>query len=142
MDGIAPLFDAYRQFYGKPSDLASATRFLAERLGRGESIVLFATDAGPRDAVAGFAQLYPTFSSLMLAPAIVLNDLFVRPEARRRGIARALLDATRAHALSVGAGCVSLATQVSNEEARALYRQAGYVHETGFDHLTLVLSGG
>lgn len=35
VDLVAPLFDAYRQFYGQPPDLDGARRFLAERLGRG-----------------------------------------------------------------------------------------------------------
>src|SRR5258708_28943950 len=39
LDLIAPLFDAYRQFYRKPSDLGLARRFLLERLQHNQSIV-------------------------------------------------------------------------------------------------------
>ena len=36
----------------------------------------------------GFVQLYPTFTSIGAKRAWVLNDLFVVPEARRRGVRR------------------------------------------------------
>src|SRR5271165_7688638 len=46
---VAPLFDAYRQFYKKPSNQEAARRFLFARLSKGES-VLFLALHGP-DAV-------------------------------------------------------------------------------------------
>jgi hypothetical protein len=42
LDAVAPLFDAYRQFYGQRSDLAAARAFLDERLRRDESVIFFA----------------------------------------------------------------------------------------------------
>src|SRR5512133_197515 len=86
-DTLAPLFDAYRTFYGKPADLDGARRFLAERLSRGESVVFLAFDGA--EAV-GFTQLYPSFSSASMARIFVLNDLFVAPAGRRRGVGAAL----------------------------------------------------
>ena len=56
LDALARLFDAYRQFYGQPGDLARARDWLRERLRFGESLVLVASRGG---TVAGFAQLYP-----------------------------------------------------------------------------------
>src|SRR4051812_22504552 len=44
---VAPLFDAYRQFYGQPPDPEGALRFLAGRLGQGESVI-FAVVEGER----------------------------------------------------------------------------------------------
>jgi hypothetical protein len=86
LDLVAPLFDAYRQFYRQPPDLAAARAYLAERLARGESRVLLALlGAGAGASPAGFAQLYPSFSSLTLRPVWILYDLFVAPAARRRG---------------------------------------------------------
>src|SRR5262249_39592215 len=43
---VAPLFDAYRRFYGQPPDLDGARRFLAERLSRGESVVYAVVEGG------------------------------------------------------------------------------------------------
>ncbi len=61
LDTVAPLFDLYRVFYGKPSDPALARAFIQPRLVRDDSVILVASLAG--DAV-GFTQLYPCFSSV------------------------------------------------------------------------------
>jgi ribosomal protein S18 acetylase RimI-like enzyme len=123
LDALAGLFDAYRQFYGQPSDLARARQWLRERLRFGESVVLVARRDG---ALAGFVQLYPMFSSVRTAKTWVLNDLYVDAGARRRGVARALLDAAAAFARADGAAGIALETAHDNAAARALYRAAGW----------------
>jgi len=63
---VAPLFNAYREFYGQPSDLEKAEQFLKERLKKEESIIFLAyLDAQP----VGFVQLYPIFSSVAMKKA-------------------------------------------------------------------------
>ena len=120
---IAPLFDAYRSFYGQPPDIARADAFLRERLARGESALLLAE----RDGEAlGFTQLYPMFSSVRTARLWLLNDLFVADSARRQGVARGLLDAAAAFAREQGAAGLMLETGRDNHPARALYRAAGW----------------
>ncbi|MEA2829062.1 MAG: hypothetical protein QOG43_3501 [Actinomycetota bacterium] len=50
-------------------------------------------DPGPGTlAIAGMAIWYRTYSSFLARPGIWLEDLFVRPEHRGRGLGRALLD--------------------------------------------------
>lgn len=132
----APLFDRYRQFYGQAADLAGAAAFLAERLGRGESVVYLALDGA---AAVGFVQLYPSFSSVRLRPIWVLNDLFVAESARRQGVARRLLDAARDLARSTGAARLTLSTAKDNAAARSLYLSLGYRVDEAFDHLELAL---
>lgn len=61
---LAPLFDAYRQFYGQPADQGVAERFLAERLERQDSVILLAC-RGPE--AVGFSQLYPSFCRSLCA---------------------------------------------------------------------------
>lgn len=92
--GVARLFDAYRQFYDKPADLALATTYIGERIHNSESIVIVAEhqDRG----LLGFCQLYPTFCSVEAVPTLSLYDLFVWPEARRRGLGKKLLLAANA----------------------------------------------
>jgi len=125
LDALAPLFDAYRQFYGQPSDLPRARAWLSERIARNESIVLLARNAaGP----VGFTQLYPMFSSVRTAHLWILNDLFVAAEGRRQGVARALLDAAARACREDGAAGLMLETGRDNAPARALYRAAGW-HE-------------
>jgi ribosomal protein S18 acetylase RimI-like enzyme len=123
LDAVAPLFDAYRRFYDQPGDLARARDFLRERLERDESVVLLAQiDGRP----AGFTQLYRMFSSVRTTRTYILNDLFVAGDARRRGVARALLDAAARFAREDGAAGISLETMQDNAPARALYRAAGW----------------
>jgi len=123
LDAIAPLFDAYRQFYAQPPDLLRARDWLGARMQRGESVVLLAERDG---SACGFTQLYPMFSSVRTARLWVLNDLFVAEDARRAGVARALLDAAAQFARQDGAAGIMLETLRDNGPARALYIAAGW----------------
>ena len=138
LDALAPLFDAYRQFYAQPSDLPRARRWLAERMARGESVVLLAKDADGE--IVGFTQLYPMFSSVRTARLWILNDLFVASHARRSGIARALLEAAAEFARDDGAAAIMLETGRDNAAARALYRAAGW-SEDDSQWYSLALAG-
>jgi ribosomal protein S18 acetylase RimI-like enzyme len=60
------------------------------------------------------------------APYAELTELYVAPEYRRRGIARALMAHAEALAKERGAGEVILLTGLDNEEAQAFYRALGY----------------
>lgn len=124
-DLVAPLFDSYRQFYGKPPDPALARDFLRKRLAAGESVLLLA-EGEPSEAL-GFVQLYPSFTSVEARPLWVLNDLYVAPAARRHGVGRALMEAARQHAVETGAARLTLETMAENRGAWALYESLGYV---------------
>lgn len=137
-EAVAPLFDAYRQFYGLPSDLAAARAFLAERLAHGESAVFLALlREGGEARPAGFTQLYPSFSSLALRPVWILYDLFVAPDARRYGVGWALLERAHAFAIETGAAELSLQTARENLPAQTLYQRLGWRRDDEF--LTYVL---
>ncbi len=123
LDALAALFDAYRQFYKQPGDVSVARAFLAERVARNESVALI---AGHDGAAIGFVQLYPLFSSVRLGRTWLLNDLYVAPQARRLGVARALLDAACAFAREHGALGLELETGSDNYNAQALYRNSGW----------------
>lgn len=134
---IAPLFDAYRQFYNKPADPDLALRFIGERLANGESAIFLAT--GEDGAAQGFVQLYPTFSSVSAARVYTLNDLFIAPEARRGNVARLLIDAAANFARAHGAVRMSLSTGKANEAAQALYVSGGWVRDEQYFHYSLAL---
>jgi GNAT superfamily N-acetyltransferase len=137
LDAVAPLFDAYRQFYRQPSDIRRARDWLCERMQRGESMLLVAE----RDAAAvGFTQLYRMFSSVRTARLWILNDLFVAADARRLGVARALLDAAAHACKDDGAAGLMLETGRDNAAARALYRAAGW-HEDASQWYSLDFPG-
>jgi ribosomal protein S18 acetylase RimI-like enzyme len=126
---VAPLFDAYRQFYGQAADLDGARRFLFERLGRDESVIFAVIENGN---ALGFTQLYPSFSSVSMKPIWVLNDLFVAGTARRRGIGARLLTAATDHASQTGAARLVLSTAVDNANAQALYERLGWQKDAAF----------
>jgi ribosomal protein S18 acetylase RimI-like enzyme len=56
-----------------------------------------------------------------------VTDVYVRPEARRRGVGQALLAELIAPAREAGLGHVSLEVLVHNTEARRLYERLGFV---------------
>ncbi len=58
-----------------------------------------------------------------------IEDLYVRPDERRRGVGRALLEAVRKRCASRGVSYVE--AQVEDEEAAALYSALGYEPEPG-----------
>jgi len=126
---LVPLLDAYRVFYAQPSDPGAARDFLQARLERGESVVFLATLEG---RPAGFTQLYPLFTTVGLAPIWLLNDLFVVEQARRSGVARALLDAAREHGRTTGARRLMLNTETTNHAAQAAYEEQGWQREERF----------
>jgi GNAT superfamily N-acetyltransferase len=137
LDLLAPLFDAYRQFYRKPSDPGLARRFLLERFQHNQSIVFLAVRQD--GSAVGFTQLFPSFSSASAARILILNDLFVRPEARRKKVGSMLLAAAARFGQEVGAVRLTLSTEVTNETAQALYETGGWTRQEDFYVYNLVL---
>ena len=131
LEDVIPLFDDYREFYEADSNHAAARAFLTERTDRDESVIFVAYARRPHQAV-GFTQLYPSFSSVSLKRLWILNDLFVHSDARRRGVARALLERARQHALETGAKGLVLNTAVTNTPAQILYESCGWHREDEF----------
>lgn len=129
LDDLARLFDQYRQFQGQASDLAAARSFLRERFDHGESIVFVAHDGG---TPVGFAQLYPSFSSVSLSRVFVLNDLFVHESGRRKGVASRLLSALETYAWSLGSARMTLNVARDNGSAQRLYESQGWEPDTQF----------
>ncbi len=134
VDIVAPLFDQYRQFYRQAAGPELARTFIRERLALLESVIFLAeNEAG--EAV-GFTQLYPLFSSISARRSWMLNDLFVSPEARRNGVANALLNAAKEHAIATGAISLELSTAHDNP-AQKLYEAHGYVRDNVFYYYCL-----
>ena len=131
LDALAPLFDAYRRFYGQSTDLPGARTFLADRFKRGESVIFLAVVDG---AIVGFTQLYPSFSSVSMKRLWVLNDLFVTPDARKSGAGRALLERAERWAAETGAKGLTLSTQLTNLGAQRLYEACGWTKDDEFIH--------
>jgi ribosomal protein S18 acetylase RimI-like enzyme len=136
----AALFDAYRQFYQQPPDLAAARRFIHDRIQNNDSIILVATTT-KRDVI-GFCQLYPTFCSVLAKPIYVLYDLFVTPPARNSGAGRALLTRAGELAEQNGIARIDLSTARTNQSAQKLYESMGWVRDNVFCVYNLTIRAG
>jgi GNAT superfamily N-acetyltransferase len=84
--------------------------------------VVLAEVGDPPGEVAGLAIWFPTYSTFLAQPGIWLEDLFVHPEHRGRGIGRAFLDHLFERA---GAGRVEWAVLDWNEGSIAFYESLG-----------------
>ncbi len=136
-EGVAGLFDSYRSFYGQKPDLQGAATFIKERLESRDSVIFIVREG---ESYIGFAQLYPTFSSIGMKRAWILNDLYVSRMARKRGAGDMLLRKAREFAIQTGAKSISLSTAPDNHTARRLYEKNGYKQDTQFYHYELELT--
>jgi len=127
---IAPLFDAYRQFYEQESNLTFANQFIKARLTNKESIIFIAEDQ--LQNALGFCQIYPSFCSVLGSPIYVLYDLFVSPGARKSGIGRLLLEQARLHAKENNIPRMDLTTAKTNLTAQSLYESLGWTRNDVF----------
>jgi ribosomal protein S18 acetylase RimI-like enzyme len=80
----------------------------------------------------GFATAGLIYDAERSAWALMLLDLYVAPEARRRGLARALMASLAAEALRHGAGCLWWGVDEGDDEATAFYRAIGARSEGRF----------
>ncbi|MBI5380684.1 MAG: GNAT family N-acetyltransferase [Opitutae bacterium] len=74
---------------------------------------------------AGFAVYYRTFSTFAARPGIFLEDLYVRPAFRQRGLGRALLSAVAQIAHGRSSGRLEWTALKWNESALRLYDAIG-----------------
>ncbi len=77
--------------------------------------------------VVASATYFYNFSTFLMKPGIYLEDLFVLPEYRRRGIATALIKHLANHALKQGCGRLEWSVLDWNVDAIAVYKKLGAV---------------
>lgn len=83
---------------------------------------LLAEDSGKP---VGFALFFHNYSTFLTKPGIYLEDLFVLPEYRRRGIGKALLIKLAQIAVARDCGRLEWTVLDWNESAQAFYRSMG-----------------
>ncbi|HUA11450.1 MAG TPA: GNAT family N-acetyltransferase [Solirubrobacteraceae bacterium] len=76
-------------------------------------------------AAAGYAVFFTTFSTFVAQPGIWLEDVYVRPDHRRAGVATALLSAVAARVLERGEGRLEFSALDWNERALDFYDGLG-----------------
>jgi ribosomal protein S18 acetylase RimI-like enzyme len=126
-DAIGALLHDFNREFGEPTPgpewLAARVRAL---LAEGEIVVLVAGDGQD-----GLAVL--RFSPAIWADALecYVAELYVRPERRRAGLGRALMEAAMQVARGRGADMIHLGTGESDTAARALYESLGFSNREG-----------
>lgn len=128
LEQLADLFDQYRIFYNKSSDIEGAESFLKHRILNEESIIFVSEDS--ENKLKGFVQLYPIFSSTRMKRLWLLNDLFVEPASRGKGLSTSLMKAAQDYAqLTQSAGLI-LETAKDNTIGNNLYPKVGFTLDT------------
>jgi GNAT superfamily N-acetyltransferase len=118
---LLPLIAAYQSFYEVDEIDNERNRFFFRRfLAPSEDGELLAA-RDESGSILGYACLYWHFSSLAAVETVLMNDLFVAPGTRGRGIGRALIEASRAVARARGAAWLEWATAPDNHTAQRLY---------------------
>ena len=116
---LAKLFNSYRVFFSQCSDLSLAHAFISDRLKNADSVIFCAYLSD--DKCVGFAQLYPSFSSVSAKQIWILNDLFINEAHRGMGIGKKLLNEIKLFGKKSNAKGVLIETTVSNTAAQSLY---------------------
>jgi len=126
---LLPLLRAYCDFYEtEPGDralLALSRRLLADP-GR-EGLQLIARDG--RSLAVGFATVFWTWDTTVADRVAIMNDLYVSPAARGRGLAEGLIAACREQCALWGAARLDWVTGPGNARAQAVYDRVGGVRE-------------
>jgi GNAT superfamily N-acetyltransferase len=118
---LLPLISAYQRFYEVDDVDADRNRFFFRRFLAPSEVGLLLAARDEAGTILGYACLYWHFSSLQALETVLMNDLFVAPEARRRGIGRALIEATAEVARERAAAWVEWSTAPDNHTAQRLY---------------------
>lgn len=106
-DARANVGTLFRDFFGTPPWLQGQV----------------ATDQG---LLVGYAALLPKARLHLGERGMDLHHLFVHPEARGKGLGRALLDAALAHARAQGCAYLTVTAHPANDAAKRFYAAMGF----------------
>jgi GNAT superfamily N-acetyltransferase len=104
-------------------DASARARLLDDAFGPRPRFELLVAEEGGR--VVAYAVHFEVYSTFRARPGLFLEDLFVHPGFRRRGIARALLGHLRQLAQERGYGRMEWMVLDWNEDAQGLYKSVG-----------------
>ena len=130
IEQVGELFDQYRQFYKYDSNIIQSTNFIKSRIINNESKIFIAINDS--NQAIGFVQLYETFGSLDLGKIIILYDLYVKKEFRKKNIGRKLMITSHKYAKEIKAKRIQLSTATDNFIGQSLYESLGYVKDKDF----------
>lgn len=118
--------------YERDPDAAMATPELMHEALFGEKAVAYAVMAESGSDAVGFALYFFNFSTWTGRPGLYLEDLYVQPSMRGRGIGRELLRYLANVALERGCGRMELSVLNWNMDAIGFYHRLGGVPMDGW----------
>lgn len=128
---LAGLFDDYRVFYGAGPEPVKAEAFVHGLIAHGRTHFFLARE-GETTPALGFVHLMPSINTVAMRPIWLLEDLFVVPAGRGKGVGTALMAHAESFARETGAERLTLATARENRKAQSLYKRMGYLKEEHF----------
>lgn len=137
---LPDLLDLMREFYVESGYLLDAERGRAAfrpLLSPGGLGQVWLADAD--GIVAGHLVLTFGYSMEYGGRNAIVDDLYVRPALRNRGVGKALLRRARAACLTLGVRAMHVEVGRTNEAAQAVYRGEGF-QSTGRELLTVALA--
>jgi ribosomal protein S18 acetylase RimI-like enzyme len=117
------MHDFDTEYYEDIDEPETLERRYREQLESGDVVVILGGD--------GFAQLRYRSQVYSDAPAAYLEELYVAPPKRGRGLGRALMQAAIEEARSHGADHIDLGTSTDDTAARGLYESLGFTNREG-----------
>jgi GNAT superfamily N-acetyltransferase len=125
VEELLPLMRAYCDFYESSPDDEGLREMARALITVPEQGAMFIAREG--EVAVGFASLCWKWSSTRGARIGVMEDLFVAPDARGRGIADALIEACAQRCRERGAPTLQWLTAPDNHRAQAVYKRTGAV---------------
>jgi GNAT superfamily N-acetyltransferase len=123
-EALLPMIAAYQSFYEVADIDEQRNRvFFARFIAPSDDGMLLGAWKG--ETLVGYACLYWSFTSLVPAQTVLLNDLYVEKAERGQGIGRALIEASATVGRERGAQRLEWVTQRDNETAQRLYDSTG-----------------
>ncbi len=132
----AELFDEYRQHYGANPAPDAVEAWMRDQMLADRMRVY---GAGRGDRLRALCTVAVVPAALTLRTVWLVRDLYVEPDARRGGLARALLAHVADDGRSEGAHRLSLQTEADNSWALDLYAKAGFQPVTDVALLNRIL---
>ena len=120
---IVELIRLLARFENLPEPDDEAARRLCNHAFEERRLELWVAEEGGE--VVAYAACFTTYSTFRARPSLFLEDLFVHPAARRRGVATALLARLRQVAEERGCGRFEWMVLDWNRDAQALYTGIG-----------------
>ena len=127
---LTKLLSEFRAFYHQESNPDELQAFIKNRIKNRDSVIFVAAQ---NNELVGYAQLFPSFSTIKLSEIWILNDLFVLKSFRGKGVASEIINTVLRYAEMGQRRQVWLLTGSDNKHAQQFYNRKGFIN-TKFKH--------